>query len=67
YDEPQCQPKFPDHGIFIVGYGNESGKDYWLLKNSWDTQWGEKGYIKVVRNKNNQCGVATMASYPIIC
>ncbi|CAF3862364.1 unnamed protein product [Adineta steineri] len=67
YDEPQCQPKFPDHGIFIVGYGNESGKDYWLLKNSWDTQWGEKGYIKVVRNKNNQCGVATMASYPILC
>lgn len=33
YDEPQCQPRYPDHGIFIVGYGNESDKDYWLLKN----------------------------------
>ncbi|CAF1401866.1 unnamed protein product [Adineta ricciae] len=67
YDDPRCQPKYPNHGIFIVGYGNESGKDYWLLKNSWGTEWGLEGYIKVVRNKNNQCGVATMASYPILC
>ncbi|UJR07000.1 hypothetical protein I4U23_011289 [Adineta vaga] len=67
YDEPQCRPDFPDHGIFVIGYGNESGKDYWLLKNSWTTDWGEKGYVKMVRNKNNQCAVATQPSYPILC
>ncbi|CAF1377160.1 unnamed protein product [Adineta steineri] len=67
YEEPQCSSDQPSHGIFIVGYGNESGKDYWLLKNSWGTDWGEQGYIKLIRNKNNECAIATMPSYPIIC
>ena len=51
-----------------VGYGidEESGSAYWLVKNSWSKNWGDDGYIKIARNEDNMCGVASMASYPLI-
>jgi C1A family cysteine protease len=37
-----------------------------LIKNSWGAGWGDKGYIMMARNRNNMCGIATEATYPIV-
>lgn len=69
YFDEKCGSKVEEmnHAVLIVGYGTEpDGKQYWLVKNSYGPEWGNGGYIKMAKNVNNHCGIATYASYPLV-
>jgi len=59
-----------DHGVLTVGYGTEGGINYWLVKNSWGSSWGESGYVKIARSDSTNdagiCGIAMQPSFPSV-
>ena len=68
YDDPRCGTDL-NHGMALVGYGNENGKLYWKLRNSWGVNWGSFGYMYLERTEDilgsGACGIALAASYPL--
>ena len=68
-DDVKCGTKL-DHGVLIVGYGEEDGELYWLVKNSWSKDWGDEGYIKIARSEKEDdpgiCGIAMQPSFPVV-
>ncbi|XP_070822589.1 cathepsin K [Chaetodon trifascialis] len=67
YYDPNCNKDDINHAVLAVGYGvSGKGKKYWIVKNSWGEEWGKGGYILMARNHGNLCGIANLASYPIM-
>jgi cathepsin L len=64
YNEPQCSNSSHDHVVLVTGWGADGSTPYWIVKNSWGADWGEKGYIRMSRNKNNQCCIACAVVIP---
>ncbi|XP_068579901.1 pro-cathepsin H isoform X2 [Cebidichthys violaceus] len=54
-----------NHAVLAVGYGQESGTPYWIVKNSWGSGWGIGGYFLIQRGKN-MCGLAACSSFPVV-
>jgi len=48
-----------DHAVVLMGYGEENGQKYWLIRNSWSPSWGERGYIRLARRDAEEevCGL----------
>jgi KDEL-tailed cysteine endopeptidase len=70
YNDLDCGTEL-DHGVLVVGYGYDPQYDmkYWIVKNSWSSQWGENGYIRIqkdIDDKRGLCGIAMQPSYPIV-
>lgn len=66
-----------DHGVLLIGYGVSSGLDYYILKNSWGTTWGESGYMRIGKGNDpatgkpynggeGQCGLLMQGVYPVL-
>ena len=65
YVSERC-PAEVTHGVLLVGVGEERGRRYWTLKNSWSEFWGEGGYMRIAREPAGMCGLGTEAYYPLL-
>jgi cathepsin L len=68
-----------DHGVLVVGYGTDGSSEYWKVKNSWGTTWGDAGYIRMTKSCSStgrrllggkttagECGILSQPSYPVV-
>lgn len=66
YDDSACSSVL-NHGMLLTGYGTDPVfGDYWLIRNSYGVSWGERGYMRLARNKGNFCGITNFAVFPIV-
>ena len=56
-----------EHAMIMIGYGTDAALGaYWIARNSWGTNWGEKGYVRIARNNTNLCSIWNNIIYPLI-
>ncbi|KAK1887497.1 Pro-cathepsin H [Dissostichus eleginoides] len=67
YTSTECHqtPDKVNHAVLAVGYGQQDGTPYWIVKNSWGSHWGIDGYFLIEREKN-MCGLAACSSFPVV-
>jgi C1A family cysteine protease len=57
-----------NHGVAVVGYGQEGATNFWIIRNSWGATWGEQGYVRIADDgkdgSKGYCGVNMVPSYP---
>merc|ERR1712045_475211 len=63
FDDSDCSTTAYNHGVINVGYDKTEG--YWLIRNSWSTNWGESGHIRMARGKNT-CNIEHYAWVPYL-
>jgi len=61
YNNPACSTQI-NHAVLLVGYGQQNGQEYWVIKNSWGPSWGENGFMKMAKGYN-RCGIVSQDSY----
>lgn len=64
YDDQKCGYNRLSHAVGLVGFGIQDDTKYWIVRNCWGTTWGEKGYVRILRGKNNLCGIASDVIIP---
>ena len=68
FDDDEC-PTETNHAVLVVGWGKEEDKEYFIVRNSWNSDWGDQGHIKlaVTQNRLGICGMLFYAPmYPLI-
>lgn len=64
FSSQQCGTSL-DHATLVVGYGEENGTEYWIMKNSWGSAWGESGYMRLeIVDGDGICGIQMNPLYP---
>nr|BAN41507.1 cysteine proteinase ACP1 precursor, putative [Entamoeba invadens] len=64
YNDANCKRIVMDHCVTLVGYGKNTDGEYWIIRNSRGTSWGDEGYFLLARNQNNRCGIGRDSTYP---
>lgn len=59
------EPTSLNHEVTLVGYGEDNGQTFWILKNSWGKKWGVDGYMHISA-LDNTCGVTTEPTYVVL-
>ena len=66
FDSAQCGTR-TDHATLVVGYASDSDGEYWIMKNSWGTFWGESGYMRLrIQDGVGVCAIQSSPVYPTL-